>query len=69
MKIIKNESRAVGRIVDSGNLPPWYRGVVKFHVFPMFACGFDPIRRTKDDPVAASNHGIVKQNGMCSGEK
>lgn len=79
----------MGRIVDSKSLPPWYRGVVKFHVlpsssegppvhlyprqtvnaeqavsrilFPMFAGGFDPIRRTKDDSVAASNHDIVKE--------
>jgi hypothetical protein len=27
----------------------------------MFACRFDPIRRTKDDSVAASNHDIVKE--------
>lgn len=36
----------------------------------MFACGFDPIRRTKDYSVAASNHNIVKEdrNEMYSGE-
>lgn len=27
----------------------------------MFACGFDPFRRKKDDSVAASNHDIIKE--------